>query len=122
MRTVKQKDKNGCGVACVAMLTNVSYEEARDVIYRAGRSRLTKTEDLYIALKALGRNPLSKTRRGFYSTKLHELKTDALVFVELDDDGDNPKHWMVWDAAAKKLRDPDNRKLPYRLRGYLAVK
>lgn len=121
LKTVRQSDEKGCGVACVAMLTGVSYAEAREVIYPSGRLRLTRTKDLAVALKVLGRKPLSERRRGFGLTTVNELETDALVFVELIQDSGNFKHWMVWDAQAKKLRDPDGRKLPYRLRGYLAV-
>jgi ABC-type bacteriocin/lantibiotic exporter with double-glycine peptidase domain len=120
MKTIKQKEENDCGVACVAMLTGTSYDEARAAIYPKGRSKLTKTKDLHSALVKLGRKPLSVRRQPFASKTLRDLDTDALVFVEMDD-GDDSKHWVVWDAKAKKLRDPYRTKHEHRLRGYLAV-
>lgn len=102
------------------MLAGVSYDEARAVIYPSGRSKLTKTNDLHAALMKLGRKPLSTRRQPFGSKTLDDLQTDALVFVEMDD-GEGSKHWVVWDAKAKKLRDPYHTKHEHRLRGYLPV-
>ena len=120
MKTIKQKEENDCGVACVAMLTGKTYEEARADIYPSGRSKLTKTKDLSKALVKLGRKPLSDRRQPFGSKTPRDLDTDALVFVEMDD-GNDSKHWVVWDAKAKKLRDPYYTKHDHHLRGYLAV-
>jgi hypothetical protein len=102
------------------MLAGVSYEEARAVIYPNGRSKLTKTKDLSAALRKPGREPLTDRRQPFGSQTLHDLGTDALVFVEMKNDNAS-KHWVVWDARAKKLRDPYHTKHDHRLRGYLAV-
>jgi ABC-type bacteriocin/lantibiotic exporter with double-glycine peptidase domain len=121
MKTIKQKEENDCGVACVAMLAGVSYDEARAVIYPNGRAKLTKTKDLSAALKKLGREPLSDRRQPFGSQTLQDLETDALVFVELKN-GNASKHWVVWDAKAKKPRDPYHTKYDHHLRGYLAVR
>lgn len=120
MKTIKQKEENDCGVACVAMLAGASYDEARALIHPNGRSKLTKTKDLSNALIKLGRKPLSDRRQPFGSKTPRDLDTDALVFVEMDD-GDDSKHWIVWDAKAKKLRDPYHTKYEHRLRGYLAI-
>lgn len=120
MKTIKQREENDCGVACVAMLAGTSYDEARAVIYPKGRSKLTKTKDLSKALVKLGRKPLSDRRQPFGSKVPQDLDTDALVFVEMDN-GDDSKHWIVWDAKAKKLRDPYHAKHEHRFRGYLAV-
>lgn len=120
MKTIKQQEENDCGVACVAMLTGSSYDEARAVVYPKGRSKLTKTKDLSKALLKLGRKPLSNRRQPFGSKTPRDLDTDALVFVEMDD-GNDSKHWIVWDAKAKKLRDPYHTKHDHYLRGYLAV-
>ncbi|RDC60879.1 hypothetical protein HME9302_02095 [Alteripontixanthobacter maritimus] len=120
MKTIKQKEENDCGVACVAMLANASYDEARHAVYKMGRSKLTKTKDLHEALIKLGRKPLSARRKPFGKKALSDLDTDALVFAELKD-GDNSKHWMVWDTKAKTLRDPYHTKYEHRLRGYVSV-
>ena len=121
MRTVKQKAHNDCGVACVAMLADTSYEEAFDTIYPTGRSKLTFTKDLHAALEKLGRKPLLKRRLSFGSKTPDDLETDALIFVKMGKKGKGIGHWIVWDAKAKKLRNPDQPKKPYRIRGYLPV-
>ena len=121
MKIVKQREENDCGVACVAMLTTGKYEDALEIIYPRGRSRLTKTADLHAALIALGRKPLTKGRKSFKGKTLADLDTDVLLFVEMDN-GNDAKHWVVWDARAKKVRDPYHTKYLHRIRGYLAVK
>ncbi|MCK8458701.1 hypothetical protein [Sphingomonas faeni] len=122
MKTVKQKGEYDCGVACVAMLADVAYDEALKAIFPNGkRAGKTKTNALRDALVKLGRQPDTGRRKPFGSTALDDLIGDALVFVMLDDDGDEYHHWMVWDAKGRELRDPYTRTLPYRLRGYLLV-
>ncbi|MEQ1514881.1 MAG: cysteine peptidase family C39 domain-containing protein [Usitatibacteraceae bacterium] len=121
MNTIEQREENDCGVACVAMLTTGDYDDAFKVIHSNGRSKLTKTADLHAALIALGREPLTKTRQPFHGKSLRDLDTDALVFVEMEN-GKDSKHWVVWDAKAKKTRDPYHTKYKHKLRGYLAIK
>lgn len=120
MRTIKQEDDNGCGVAAVAMLAGVTYGEARAIIYPTGRSRLTKTKDLHKALRKLGRKPQSDRRIAFGAKTLGELDGDAMVFVKMGKRGKGNGHWVVWDHAARKVRDPDKPK-NYKLIGYLPV-
>src|SRR5262249_26311406 len=38
MKRVPQLDENGCGIACVAMLANVSYDEARRAVGSTGNA------------------------------------------------------------------------------------
>jgi hypothetical protein len=120
METVEQEDENGCGVAAVAMLTGVTYSEARDVIYPNGRSKLTRTKDLHAALIKLGRKPLSERRIGFRFKTPDDLDVDALIFVKMGKKGKGNGHWIVWDNAARELRDPDEPR-PYQVKGYLPV-
>jgi len=121
MKTIEQREENDCGVACVAMLTTGNYDKAFEVIHPSGRSKLTKTADLHAALIALGREPLTNTRQPFHGKSLCDLGHDALVFVKMIN-GRNSNHWVVWDAKAKKLRDPYHTKYEHKLRGYLAIK
>ena len=120
MRTVRQEGENDCGVACVAMLADVTYAEAAAVIYPNGRSKLTKTKDLHRALKILGKKPLTERRQALGSKALTDLPHSALIFVEMDD-GNASKHWVVWDAQARKVRDPYHKSHKHRYRGYLMV-
>lgn len=121
MKTIKQKNLNDCGVACVAMLARVDYQDAFDAIHPTGRSKLTHTKDLHVALERLGRKPLTKTRIGFRSKAPDDLNNDALIFVKMGKKGKRGGHWIVWDAKAKKLRDPDRPEKPYLIKGYLEV-
>lgn len=120
MRTIRQEDENGCGVACVAMLAGVTYSEARTIVYPNGRAKLTNTKILRAALLQLGRKPLSETRISLRSKTLDDLDRDALIFVKMGKKGKGNGHWIVWDNAARKERDPDDRK-PYKIMGYLPV-
>ena len=121
MKTVRQEDENDCGVACVAMLTGADYAEVRNALYPLGRVRKLKTAELCAALKAFGRKPVGDRRRPFGAKTLQELPSDALVFVTLHNNGAEHRHWIVWDATAKKPRDPYRPKCEYDLRGYILV-
>ena len=120
MENVEQEDENGCGVAAVAMLAGVSYGEARNIIYPNGRSKLTGTKSLHAALVKLGRKPLSDRRIGFRSKTPDDLDVDALIFVKMGKKGKGSGHWIVWDNAARKLRDPDQPR-HYQIKGYLPL-
>ncbi len=121
MKTIKQKHPNGCGVACVAMLADIDYDEAAAILYPSGRSRRLRTNDLRVALKKLKRKPAPGKRQLFGSTLPEDLTSDALVFVMMEEDGEEHRHWIVWDATAKKRRNPYKRNLPCRPTSYLLV-
>lgn len=121
MKTVRQKDENDCGVACVAMLTGAPYAEVSDALYPTGRVRKLKTAELCAALTAFGRKPAKNRRQPFGRKQLKDLTADALVFVTLYDNGTENRHWIVWDFEAQKPRDPYRGKCPYDLRGYILV-
>ena len=121
MRTIKQKDGSDCGVACVAMLTGAPYDEVRSAVYPSDRSKLTHTKDLHAALLKFGRKPLTERRMPFGAKTPADIGHDALIFVKMGKKGDGKGHWIVWDAKAGKLRNPDQPEKPYRMRGYMAV-
>ena len=121
MKTIRQKGNKDCGVACVAMLTGRSYRDVRETIYGDGDERLTFTKDLHAALVKLGRKPLSDRRKGFYSKTPEDLDTDALIFVKMGKKGKGNGHWIVWDAKAKKRRDPNDPSKRYVPKGYLPL-
>jgi len=121
MKTIKQRRQTDCGVACVAMLAGVSYEEAWEKVHAEGPGKKTKTADLRRALQELGRTPDIGRRRSLRWTTLESLEEDALVMGWLDDGGKEYRHWIVWDAKARKPRDPYQRKLDYRPVSYLTI-
>ncbi len=53
MKLVKQFDENGCGMACVAMIADLSYEDACWKGFKKAKGTYTDTKDLRDALKRL---------------------------------------------------------------------
>lgn len=121
MKTIKQKHPNGCGVACVAMLAGIDYDDAAAILYPTGRSRKLRTAPLRAALKKLKRKPAPGKRKPFGSMLPEDLTSDALVFVMMEEEGEEHRHWIVWDATAKKRRNPYKGDLPCRPTSYLLV-
>ena len=122
MKTVKRKGEYDCGVACVAMLADVSYRKARKAIFPNGKKPgKTKTGQLRDALRKLGLKPSERKRQPFKSKTLVDLPTNALIFATRHSGGKKHRHWMVWDLKAQKLRDPYRPKLSYDRKSFLTV-
>jgi ABC-type bacteriocin/lantibiotic exporter with double-glycine peptidase domain len=119
MRTIRQRQEDDCGIACVAMLARVSYDRALDEGFD-GDSGLTDTIDVVRALQRLGGRP--KTSRLIPKrTKDHRsFEFDALLLVNYRKN--RVGHWVVWDSLHGKIRDP--LRYPYKrynVRSYLRV-
>lgn len=123
MRLVRQRDKDGCGIACVATLGGLPYRRARIELFRRTgprNSSLTNTGDLRRALKKRGFR-VSRRLKPLYRRQLIDLKANAILKV-------NPKpngswHWVIWDAKRRQILDPEgHRKRPYRYVSYLLVR
>ena len=78
MKTVYQENEIGCGIACVAMLGGVTYEEARKILFPKGAIRLTSSGKLFAALKKLGRKPVSNRMISLKHIDLDHLAHDCL--------------------------------------------
>lgn len=114
---VRQLEANGCAVASVAMLANVSYAEARKAIYPRKKfinsfncDQIEPTEDpeLFAGMRRLGLKI-----RHYAPDKIsindifYRLKNDALFTMKLGSDGYlDYSHCYAWDAKNKKLYDP----------------
>lgn len=105
VRRVVQKDRDGCGVACVAMLAGVTYRQAKDVMFGDDSVSLTSTADLYNALKVLRKRPSGKRLVPLRTQSYRDLDTNALLKVGRP--GKSWWHWIVWDAKRKKFLDPN---------------
>lgn len=104
MRHVAQLDKNGCGVACVAMLVGITYRESRRLMFGSETPSRTYTATLRNALRH--HRIRTASRLVPLRTRSHEaLRHDAILKVNVARDGDR-WHWIVWDAARHKLLDP----------------
>lgn len=109
---VRQKDADGCGVACVAMLADVSYEAAR----RACFPRLD-----HEGLRSGERQPLDVDARmmiqalwrlGFHARESDTYKDqDAAVIMVYSyypgkKNAASWVHCVVWDTDEGRLMDP----------------
>lgn len=102
MRQIKQRHDTDCGVACVAMLADVSYADAMRVCFPRNEKRkhfAMKTKAMRWALDAFG----------FYWTvglrKYHpDIKGTLLLKTHTNG---NKWHWMVRTPRGRVL-DPSN--------------
>src|SRR6266481_121911 len=103
MKHIIQEDDNGCGVACVAMLADVSYGTARKAMFGLGDVRETSTADLRKALLAFSLKPADRLvplRTRHYSS----LREPAILKANLRKR--NYWHWVVWNPN-QGILDPD---------------
>ena len=102
MKYIKQKHKYGCAVACLAMLTDVSYEGALNYLYpkRKYRSKVAAIKQLETVktLIELGFNP-----KVLYPDNLLSIKTKALLVIK---GSPGYTHAVVWDPKSKMVLDP----------------
>lgn len=119
MRRVEQRTESDCGVACVAMLAKVSYEDAYEAVYGSGRKGLTSTNKLRAALVKLGRAPAEGRMVSKRRTTLASLPHDALLKVQPLTC--STKHWVVWDKKRKLKLDPYHSTLRHKVICYLLV-
>ena len=121
VRRVVQKDRDGCGVACVAMLAGVTYKRAKDVMFGNDSVSLTSTADLYNALKIFRKRPLGKRLIPLRTRSYRDLDANALLKIARP--GKSWWHWIVWDARRKEFLDPDTPSLRrHRVISYLLVR
>jgi hypothetical protein len=119
MRRIQQRNESDCGVACVAMLADVSYEKAYAAVYGNGRRGLTSSGKLAAALRKLGRPPLARRMVPKRRTTLASLPHDALLKVQPS--ACSTKHWIIWDHKRQIKLDPYPTKMRYKVVCYLLV-
>lgn len=108
MRLVKQRNENGCGVACVAMIAGVTYSQARALMFGERAGGYTDTAQLREALGALGIQTAPKLVL-FKSEAPQDLPFNAILKTNRRT---KDWHWVVWDCRRQKVLDP--RTPPYR--------
>lgn len=105
MQLIYQDDPNGCGIACVAMILNLSYEAARHLMFPDSKTIFgTSTPHIKDVLSEHGfeiRNLIP-----FRSRTPHSLAHDALLKVNPYMNG-RRWHWILWDSDSKIIRDPE---------------
>lgn len=110
MAFVRQRSTNDCGVAAVAMLCNVTYEEVLDVIVINGYG--TTTDNARAAGLSLGyktrstkKNRLKVVRKpkGYEGDLWSLIPGNSLVKIAKDE-GEHGWHWVVW--RKNRIYDP----------------
>lgn len=125
MRRVEQKEKFGCGVACVAMLAGLSYSQARQHAPEITKDGLD-TDEIRLLARKVGVS-LDRRLQSFFGRKPHDvLNQDAMLMVNnLRLRHGIVGHWVVWDARRRTVLDPEIEKLRrkrYRFHSYVLVK
>lgn len=116
IRYVPQRHSTDCGVACIAMIAGVSYQEAFDAIgFSAERTQFYTTHScLTNALRKLG---ISVMRRKFRSWQ--EIPGPAIVAVNHRSNR-QLFHWVMFDG--RLIWDPkQNKYRRYRASGFYLV-
>lgn len=124
MKRVTQKRGTDCGIACVAMVAGVSYEEAEKAMGAAAHSR-TQVADLRRALRKLGYS-LGHRSIPVAPERLQYLTFDCILKTKPGPKSGN-WHWMVWDSRAQKILDPQPKEKAYkkplgRVSAYIQIK
>lgn len=113
MKKIRQKHKTGCTVASLAMLLNISYEEALKLLYPDRKSgKVAGSFDLLVEtfkrekIKTKFHNNLISVFTGSKDNfKIKDLKKPTLVCIYARDIA-NGNHAVVWDPIKKRILDP----------------
>jgi ABC-type bacteriocin/lantibiotic exporter with double-glycine peptidase domain len=116
MRMVRQKHKNGCAIAALAMLTGIGYSKVYKKVHPKVKPRQsivgTHIEHTLKFLHKVGIN----YRLSFKKINIQQLKNNTYLSVNTKCGG---RHAMVWDAKSKKLIDPQGARSYYMTFDYI---
>ncbi len=122
MAFIRQRNKSDCGVACLAMLCDVTYDEAKETIpwRRRGVIGGTVTKQLRIGALKLGyltsstpQHRLKVVRKPdtwegmpvpMTSDWWYTIPNNSLVKIQWGDSPGGDWHWVVWKK--EKIYDP----------------
>lgn len=105
LQLIKQRHRTDCGIACVAMLARVSYEEA-EAAFQFGprtKSRITNITAIYRALRKLGLSVKLPMVGGAPNGIDALLKCNRSPVRRA---GVKRWHWAVYSAADGAVLDP----------------
>jgi ABC-type bacteriocin/lantibiotic exporter with double-glycine peptidase domain len=106
MKRVRQEDEAGCGIACVAMITGKTYQQARRfflerVFLPTDRKPHTRHYQLCRALRKLG---IANEKRLFQKWR----SIETLSVIPINRRSDTGWHWVVFvpNGARPYILDP----------------
>lgn len=106
MERIYQEIIDGCGVACLAMVTGIDYRRALGVLHPCVDpddhqvSHETANEDLLEAIKQAGFEVNVRARPDIRTLK------DAVLVVRYRIGDDTFMHSVVWDSKKQQVLDP----------------
>lgn len=113
MAYIKQRHSRDCGIATLAMLCGVTYDEANRVIpwRRDGHLYGTSTKMLVVGATKLGYQTrgtetgrLKIVKRPVDSASWFEIPDNSLVKIPHPDSPDHGWHWVAW--RKNRVYDP----------------
>ena len=114
MKMIHQRHANGCVTACIAMVSNKSYNKLFKCIYGEKKYRCYPGLTLEHLLRALNKQNL-KYKISFCKKdymKLLSKNSNAIIVVDYDSKktglsyDDYTRHAVVWDGTSKLIKDP----------------
>lgn len=101
LQHIYQKNRTGCGIACISMIANISYDDVAKIII--------EEKKLYEFKNGLNEDQIRKVldKLGFSMSKgwtpctyedLKYKKTHCLIAYET--------HWVLYDHINKQILDP----------------
>ena len=103
MKRIIQKRNDDCGVACLAMLANISYRKAMWLLHpwRLPFTKAnTKSKHFKKAFNKLGLSFQIYTES---SIDIRSIPNKAMLVIH---NGDGAHHGVVWDPELKLILDP----------------
>ncbi|QDZ06390.1 hypothetical protein FPZ24_01965 [Sphingomonas panacisoli] len=122
MKTVYQRTESDCGVAALAMLADVSYEQALEFLRGSFRhTRIISSGKILAGVTHFGRTPLGDRCIRIGERQLCDLDHNALLRGVLIEGQRKFGHWAIWDCFDQTIRDPYAYMLPFETLGLLEV-
>lgn len=115
MKRIKQKDRTGCGIACVAMVAKKTCAQVKKKMQSLGCFEdnkknvfFTEYSDLKKALKAYK----IKSSRVYNKKNWESIRKNAIVAINHNKKRDE-WHWVIYDKKKGGVFDPRSKK-PHR--------
>lgn len=104
LKRVIQENENGCGIACVAMLADLRYWEARNKVFGSAdkANHITKVHDIRKGLRKCGL--ILDRRRAAREWKKETARVFKALLEIKPHKTSNYWHWVVWDGH--RVLDP----------------
>ena len=105
MKLVTQKDYSGCGIACLAMITNSTYDRVKNSVFLGRhRNRGFYTSHTQLIEHLNSKNIQNSGKLVRCPRDFRNLDCTAIIKTNVTKGG--YWHWIVWDFAKQRILDP----------------